>query len=250
MQISDISETAWQQWDSFLQGNFGITVTEEMRERFKIYITGLIEWNEKINLISVRSAEEILWRHCADSLAGLKALNADADLNNAIDIGTGAGFPGIPVKIARPSINLTLVESITKKCTFLEDIKQRLSIDGITIINDRAEVLGQVKEHREKYSIVFSRAVAKLSPNLEIAIPFLKTGAYALIYKTEKTLPQGDELAQVEKIIKLLGGKNSGVFTYELPQADKYSIMILRKEAPTPAQYPRRPGVPEKKPLR
>jgi 16S rRNA (guanine(527)-N(7))-methyltransferase RsmG len=153
----------WESWKAFLQSAFGITLTPEQMSLFARLLEELLSWNEKMNLVSVRSADEVLWRHFADSLAVLPLigkLSPDAGLAVA-DIGTGAGFPGIPLKIVRPDISLTLVESITKKTAFLEHIVKTLALPAVRIVNDRAEKLGQDTDFRERYDIVLSRAVAK-----------------------------------------------------------------------------------------
>ena len=171
---------------------------------------------------------------------------------SVIDIGTGAGLPGIPVKLAQTAISLTLVESITKKCTFLEHIRQQTGTD-FTIVNDRLENVGQNPAHRQQYSFVLSRAVAKLTPNLEFALPLIAVGGYLLLFKTEQSADGPDGITSVEKIITLLGGSYCDTFSYDLPDAaggkKRYCIVVVKKIAPTPKEFPRRVGIVEKKPL-
>ncbi len=179
----------------------------------------------------------------------MKALSPAAALK-AIDIGTGAGLPGIPVSLVHPEWRMTLVESIQKKCSFLVHMKELLALNTLTVMNERVEVLGQSAVHREQYDLVLSRAVAKLIPNLEIALPLLRQGGTAIIYKTERSVPQGDELAHVNSVAARLGGKLTAVVPYRLPHEEQgYALLLFEKQSATPAAYPRRPGVPEKKPL-
>lgn len=248
MPAEAIAPAIWEQWARYIEHTFNVTLDDQARSRFRNYLDELERWNAGINLISVRSSEEILWRHFADSLAGLKTIG-DGPLT-VIDLGTGAGFPGLPIKIARPSLTLSLVESITKKCGFLDHMIERLSLSGVTIYNDRAENLGQDPAHRGQYDIVLSRAVSKFSPNLEIALPLLEKGGKALLYKTEKFSLDPQEMKAADKALPLLGGTFAGKFCYRLPTEEQsYCVMQFEKTGSTPAHYPRRAGIPEKKPL-
>ncbi|MHB9155819.1 MAG: 16S rRNA (guanine(527)-N(7))-methyltransferase RsmG [Endomicrobiales bacterium] len=251
MNGTDITPEKWQEWKTFVAERFGAALDEDRVEKFRLYLQALVEWNEKMNLVSFRAPEELLWRHFADSLASLVLIEKIAPTaRRAADLGTGAGFPGIPLKLARPALSLTLVESITKKCAFLEHVAQRLSLEGLTVINDRAENLGQNSAHRRQYDLVLSRAVSKFSPNLEIALPLLRRGGIALIYKTESSAFGPEGLPSVERALKTLGGRLADTFCYLLPgEEQKYCILAFEKTDETPAQYPRRPGVPEKKSL-
>ncbi|MCX5778637.1 MAG: 16S rRNA (guanine(527)-N(7))-methyltransferase RsmG [Elusimicrobia bacterium] len=249
----------WNMWKDYLRDTFSITLTPGAEQQFTLLLTQLKEWNEKFNLVSFKSDEELLWRHFADSLAGLSVIKKLPPANDTaaipspvIDIGTGAGFPGIPVKLACPGIALTLVESITKKCTFLEHIRAQTDID-FTILNDRLETIGQDRAHREQYAFVLSRAVAKLIPNLEFALPLAAVGGYVLLYKTEQSIIGAEDIKTAYKTMSLLGGRHEDTFFYDLPDAagqiKKYCIVIIKKLTPTPPLYPRRVGVPEKNPL-
>jgi 16S rRNA (guanine527-N7)-methyltransferase len=242
----------WNKWQQYLAATFSLVLSEEALRGFHCYFTELLDWNSRMNLVSIRSNEEVLWRHFADALAGtvlIKKLAGNGTIK-AIDLGTGAGFPGIPIKIACPNIEITLVESITKKCSFLEHIAQRLNLSGITIKNERAEILGQDKRYRGQHDVVLSRAMTKFSPNLEVAIPLLKKGAVALIYKTERSAFGEEGLPSVERALRLLGGKCIDQFCYALPQEEqKYCILAIQKMTETAASFPRRVGIPEKKPL-
>lgn len=242
----------WDTWRAFIAERFGVTLAEKAVDDFKVYLRELEEWNLKMNLVSFHSPEEVLWRHFADSLAGFTLAGKCLPQGpwRAADLGTGAGFPGFAMKIADPSLSLTLVESITKKASFLEHMKETLAVSGLDVINERAEVLGQKKEYRESFDLVLSRAVSKFSPNLEIAIPFLRIGGIALIYKTERSLEGPEGLASVERAAQVLGARLKDRFCYSLPGADQnYCVLAFEKISVTPPPYPRRPGVPEKKPL-
>lgn len=285
----DATHEMWNEWRQYLLKSFGIQITEESLASFSIFLAELKDWNEKINLVSFRSDREVLFRHFADSIAGLKLINTlgGHGKSRIIDIGTGAGFPGIPVYLASGFHDITLVESITKKTSFLAHLQDKLKLEGIKIINDRAENLGQNKlypvrksettkdnincdngtasgsqslqssnnltfsngAHRASYDFVLSRAVSKLSPNLEVALPLLKKGGYALIYKTEKS-SSDEEMKTALNALKELNGDISERFCYTIPyESLNYCIVAFRKNGDTPAAYPRRAGMPEKKPL-
>jgi 16S rRNA (guanine527-N7)-methyltransferase len=166
------------------------------------------------------------------------------------DVGTGSGMPGIPVKIAFPEIELTLIESITKKCNFLTNINNKLGF-SIKILNKRAEELGQNSAHRQQYNFVLSRAVNKFSPNLEISIPLLKIGGHFIVYKTKNSMENSKEgLPSVKTALKLLGARLERTMLYKLPERQhEYCIIIFTKHEDTPTQYPRKSGIPEKRPL-
>ncbi|MDR1941116.1 MAG: 16S rRNA (guanine(527)-N(7))-methyltransferase RsmG [Endomicrobium sp.] len=259
---------------NYVRQNIISDFSRQSLEKFKIYFNELIEWNAMFNLISYKNETDILYRHFCDSLYAAKAI-----LQNAIngdkkpqdpnqikpckpqtvarppilkiaDLGTGSGMPGIPVKIVMPEIKLTLVESITKKCKFLENSNQKLKFD-IEILNVRAEESGQNEKYRAKYDIVLSRAVSKFSPNLEISIPLLKKGGYFIVHKTKNSAQSIEEgLPSVENALKHLGGKLVETIDYKLPDNDiDYQILVFEKYKDTPAQFPRKTGIPEKKPL-
>lgn len=245
-----LTDADWGEWQEFVSANFGAQLTSESLASFKTLLTELKDWNSKINLIAPSTDKKIIWRHFADSLAGLKYIeeHKPADSPRIADIGTGAGFPGLPVSIAARYGELTLVESITKKTNFIAHIKEKLGL-SLNIINDRVETVGQDKAHRGTYDFVLSRAVSKLSPNLEIALPLLKTGGYALIYKTERSASD-EELGLAAKALKALNGEFYEKFCYTIPYEElSYCVVAFRKTGPTPPAYPRRQGTPEKKPL-
>jgi len=249
MEITEISAEVWGRWRDFLRDQLGVALDDVALRRFETFAGALIEWNAKMNLVSVRSAEEILWRHFADSLAAVKMIEKfapPASLSVA-DIGSGAGLPGLPVKIARPAWRLTLVESITKKCSFIEHAREKTALEGVDIINNRVENVAHEADLRENFDVVLSRAVTKLSPNLELALPLLRTGGHALIFKTRATAA---EYPAAQNALDILKGRLTDTVYYDLPGSkESYAILCFEKTGSTPPDYPRRAGVPEKKPL-
>ena len=242
----------FKQFELYVSSNIISNFTREKSELFEKYFDELTEWNEKFNLISFKSAEDLAYRHFCDSLYSAKIIESLYKTYNlkVADLGTGSGMPGIPVKIALPEVQITLVESITKKCLFLENVNKKLGL-GMEIINKRAEELGQNPAHRQKYDIVLSRAVSKFSPNLEISIPLLKTGGRFIVHKTKNSAESKEEgLPSVENALRHLGAKLEQTLPYKLPGQDlDYCILVFQKYKDTPVQFPRKPGTPEKKPL-
>lgn len=225
---------------------------EKQKQMFEVYFDELKEWNTKFNLISFKTENDLIYRHFCDSLYSAKAIVKITDKRDlkVADLGTGSGMPGIPVKIALPEIKLTLVESITKKCNFLENVNKKLEFD-IEILNTRAEEVGQNPDYRQKYDFVLSRAVSKFSPNLEISIPLLKKGGHFIVHKTKNSAESTEEgLPSVENALRHLGAKLVDTIPYTLPEQNlDYCILIFEKYKDTPDQFPRKPGIPEKKPL-
>ena len=252
---SPLTDAVWNDWLVTLKTRYAIDLHLDVLPKFKRYLLELKKWNENINLISYRSEHEILWRHFTDSLMSIKLIekyrkNQTTDKANIVDLGTGAGFPGFIIKIAKPEYDITLVESQKKKCDFLEHLKNTLDYPGLKIINDRAENLGQNFHYREQYDFAVSRAMCKLPPNLEVSIPLIKVGGRVIIYKTEEF---ADELKNDEHTKNVLGLLNSElveIFKYNICELEQnFSIIVLEKKLKTPERYPRRPGIPEKKPL-
>jgi 16S rRNA (guanine527-N7)-methyltransferase len=245
-----------QNWLEYLKNNFGVELDGKQAGAFRFFYAELAEWNQKFNLVSYKTPDEVFWRHFADSLAAVPAIDAYAALAasrvssaeiTAVDIGAGAGFPGLPVKIARPGIKMIFAESITKKTSFISNIIGKLQLAGADVFNGRAELLGQDKNTREKYDVTLSRAVSALSPNLEAALPLLKTGGIALVHKSDA---YEAELAASKNALETLGGSFEKSFNYTLPGYDRgHCVLIFRKTSASPQKYPRRPGMSEKKPL-
>jgi len=210
-------------------------------ELFKIYSDDLLEWNKKFNLTAIIAPEEIKTKHFEDSLSLLKAI--DLTDQSVIDIGAGAGFPGVPLKIKCPDIKLTLVEATKKKVEFLEHLVEALNLKDVEVIWGRAEEVA--KDKREQYDIAVSRAVAELSTLSEWCLPFVKVGGLFVAYKTSNT---ESEIKKAEKAIEALGGKIKEIKRLEVGII-KRSLIIIEKKAPTPARFPRRPGIAKKRPL-
>ncbi len=227
-------------------------------ELFNVHITGrqvmsliryekeLLEWNQKFNLTAIRDAESIRTKHFLDSFSCVLAWKAYPP-ERLIDVGTGAGFPGLPLKILYPHMKLTLVESVGKKAMFCQHIVSVLGLEDVDVIHKRAEALGQDPGHREGYDWAVARAVANLSVLGEYLIPFVRLGGKMLAQKGES----GPAEAQsAEKAMKLLGGKLDQLIPVHLPGvADDRYLVIVDKVAATPPKYPRKPGMPVKQPL-
>ncbi|MFN8413869.1 MAG: 16S rRNA (guanine(527)-N(7))-methyltransferase RsmG [Anaerolineales bacterium] len=210
------------------------------------YEKELIEWNQKFNLTAIRDAESIRVKHFLDSYSCVLAWKAAPPLR-LIDIGTGAGFPGIPLKIVYPSMHVTLVESVGKKAMFCQHVISKLSLEGIDVIQARAEDIGQKPEHRESYDWAVARAVANLNVLSEYLLPLVKVGGHVLAQKGES----GPVEAQAaEKAMKILGGKLKQLIPVNLPGVvDDRFLVIVDKVAATPNNYPRKAGIPAKTPL-
>lgn len=210
---------------------------------FELYIKELLEWNQQFNLTAITDPQEIRIKHFEDSLAILQTIQLTNQ--SVIDIGTGAGFPGLPLKIKCPDIKLTLLEATKKKVEFLRDIVSKLKLDKVKIICGRAEDIA--KEQGGVYDLAVSRAVAKLSILCEYALPFVKVGGLFVAYKEDQV---EDEVLEAAKAIEILGGKLKEIKKVKLPDSDIIrSLVIIEKILPTPHKYPRRAGMAKKKPL-
>ena len=233
-------------------------LVQDARELFNIHLTGrqlmalttyekeLLDWNQKFNLTAIRDTESIRTKHFLDSFSCVLAWKASAP-NHLIDVGTGAGFPGIPLKILYPNLKLTLVESVGKKAMFCQHIVSVLGLEQVEVVQARAEDLGQNPQHREKYDWAVARAVANLNVLSEYLIPLVKVGGTMLAQKGES----GPAEAQsAEKAMELLGGKLKQLIPVHLPGvADDRYLVVVDKVAATPPKYPRKPGIPAKQPL-
>jgi 16S rRNA (guanine527-N7)-methyltransferase len=210
------------------------------------YEKELLEWNQKFNLTAIRDVESIRIKHFLDSYSCVQAWKANPP-HRLVDIGTGAGFPGIPLKIIYPTMHVTLVESVGKKAMFCQHVIQTLGLEGIEVIQTRAEDLGQNPAHRESYDWAVARAVAQLNILSEYLLPLVKVGGTMLAQKGES----GPVEAQsAEKAMKLLGGKLKQLIPVELPGvADDRFLVLVDKVAATPPKYPRKAGIPMKMPL-
>ncbi len=217
-----------------LAASFGVLLDETARERFDCYAKLLCEWNEKINLTAITDPDEIVVKHFADSLSVLQAVSP-AEGASLIDVGTGAGFPGLALKIARPDLQVTLLDSTKKKLLVLEDIAQKLELD-VVLLHKRAEETGRDPLYREQFDFATARAVANLRELAEYCLPFVRVGGRFLAMKSAKT---DAELAEAKAAVRLLGGKTAAVHTVTLPQAGERTVIEIEKRSTTPAAYPR-----------
>lgn len=222
-----------------------IDIEDKQVEKFFSYMNLLIEWNQKINLTTIIEPKEIIIKHFVDCGTILKYLKNGETI---IDIGTGAGFPGIPVKILNENLNVTLVDSLNKRIIFLNEVCAALNLENIQLIHSRAEDLAKNKEYREKFDKSVSRAVANLSTLSEYDLPFIKTGGQMIAMKGFEI---EEELKNAEKAINILGGKIKEVNKFTLINTDnKRSIVVIDKVKPTPKQFPRKAGKPLKEPIK
>ena len=229
--------------------NLQISLKPEHLEAFQCYYEELVTWNEKFNLTAITDYEGIQVRHFLDSISCLPALEKDKRLTGQrlIDVGTGAGFPGIPLKILRPGLNLTLLEATTKKAAFLEHIVKLLKLERVTLLDQRAEEVGQNPRHREQYDWAVARAVAEMPILAEYLLPMVKIGGRMLAQKGENAPA---EVQRAEWAINQLGGHTHHLEPVELlGLAETRYLVLIDKVAATPPQYARRAGIPNKRPL-
>jgi 16S rRNA (guanine527-N7)-methyltransferase len=224
----------------------GITLTENQIRIFSRYEESLLEGNRRLNLTAITGREEIRLKHFLDSLSCLRVMKPKPG-TRVIDVGTGAGFPGIPVKIGAPGIQLTLVESTGKKADFCRRLVEQLQLRDVTVLHARAEDVGRDPAHRERYDWAMARAVADLSILAEYLLPMVRIGGCALAQKGESGPAEAQAAVQA---VELLGGTVEKITPVELPGiAEARYLIVIRKAAATPPQYPRRTGMPSKKPL-
>jgi 16S rRNA (guanine527-N7)-methyltransferase len=224
----------------------GIALDRDQIRAFESYLDFLLEWNQRINLTAITDREEIWVKHFLDSLSCLKVISPHAGMR-IIDVGTGAGFPGIPLKIALPELQLTLVEAVGKKAEFCRLLAAQLQLRDVTILHARAEEAGCDPEHREQYDWAMARAVARLPVLVEYLLPLVKVGGWALAQKGESA---PEEVEAATGAVRLLGGALEKVVPVELPDIEeKRFLVVLKKTNATPSKYPRRAGAAAKKPL-
>lgn len=233
---------------SNLMINYGkeinIVFTEEQLQKFYKYMNLLIEWNEKINLTAIVEPKEIILKHFIDSLTIIKYIELN---KSVIDIGTGAGFPGIPIKIMREDLDITLLDSLNKRIHFLNEVIQKLELKNITAVHARIEEYAKNKQYRETFDIATSRAVANMTTLSEYMLPMVALKGKAICMKGSEIR---DEISKSKNSIKVLGGEIAKIEEFTLPKSDnKRNLILIKKERQTPGKYPRKPGIPSKEPL-
>lgn len=225
---------------------FGIALSEEQIQQFITYYEMLVEWNEFMNLTAITDYDEVMKKHFVDSVSLIKAFDVSKKAT-VIDVGTGAGFPGIPLKIAFPDLQVTLLDSLNKRINFLNAVIEKLGLSGIEAIHGRAEDFAKPGKLREKFDLCVSRAVANLSTLSEYCLPYVKVGGQFISYKSEKIMEEKDAAGNA---IKILGGKIKDQIEFQLPESDIYrNLFIIEKVKETPKKYPRKAGLPGKEPL-
>lgn len=230
-----------------LSNEMNIELTPEMLSAFDSYYHMLVEKNKVMNLTAITEKDEVILKHFVDSISVAAAVPEFSKKAKILDVGTGAGFPGIPLKITFPDTNVTLLDSLNKRVLFLQEVTDSLGLKKITAIHDRAEDAARKPELRGRFEIVVSRAVAALPVLAEYTLPFLKEGGYLICYKT----PEAEkELEEAAHAISVLGGDKSSIYEYTLPGTDiTRSFIVIKKIKATPKAYPRKAGTAKKNPL-
>ena len=226
----------------------GIVLNKKQVNQFMKYYEILVEWNSFMNLTGITEFDEVMKKHFVDSVSLVKACDLEEKDVSLIDIGTGAGFPGLPLKIVFPNLKVTLLDSLNKRIKFLDEVILQLGLEDIDTIHGRAEDFAKPDKLREKYDICVSRAVANLATLSEYCLPFVKVGGCFVSYKSEKI---SDEANDAQKAITLLGGNVKEQIEFMLPDSDIYrNLFVIEKNSATPKKYPRKAGMPAKEPLR
>lgn len=234
--------------DSFINGleEFNIELSEKQIGQFLSYYELLLEWNKVMNLTAITEFKEVVKKHFLDSLSLIMIMEIKAD-DSVADIGTGAGFPGIPLKIVYPDTEFLLLDSLNKRVKFLLEVKTRLNLKNIELVHGRAEDYAKNKSYREQYDLAVSRAVANLSTLSEYCLPFVKEGGSFISYKSGNV---EEEIKASGHAVSLLGGSMKNQISFQLPGSDyKRTLVQIEKVKKTPARFPRKAGLPSKEPI-
>ncbi|MBM7615584.1 16S rRNA (guanine(527)-N(7))-methyltransferase RsmG [Alkaliphilus hydrothermalis] len=234
--------------DMLIEGcrQLDIKVNDTQVEQLLTYKDVLLEWNQKMNLTAIQDEKDVIIKHFLDSITCLKVKEFKNE-GKLIDVGTGAGFPGIPLKVFNPNIQLTLLDSLNKRLNFLKEVCNQLDLDGVQFSHGRAEDYGQDAKYREQFDFVVARAVASLNVLSEYCLPFVKMNGYFICQKGPLV---EDELKDAQKAIKVLGGEVEDLLSIQLPFSDiNHRIVIIKKVKQTPTKYPRKAGTPGKNPI-
>ena len=233
--------------EKFEQGlrELGIQLEQRQIDQFLAYYELLVEWNKVMNLTGITEFDDVVAKHFLDSLSLVKAVDV-RQANTLLDVGTGAGFPGIPLKIAFPHLSVTLLDSLNKRLKFLNCVIAELQLTDIVTIHGRAEDFARQKEYREQFDLVVSRAVANLSTLSEYCLPYTDISGKFISYKSGKIQ---EELEQAEKAIGLLGGRLKEDIRFDLVETEGRTLLVIEKQRRTPKTYPRKAGTPAKEPL-
>ncbi|HIT94729.1 MAG TPA: 16S rRNA (guanine(527)-N(7))-methyltransferase RsmG [Candidatus Faecivivens stercoripullorum] len=230
--------------DKLKETGFELSQPEQLTERFDRYAEMLVDWNEKINLTAITAPDEIVIKHFVDSLLLLKAYDVPKGVS-MIDVGTGAGFPSVPVAMVRDDIRLTLMDSLNKRINFLKELSKTLGVNA-ECVHARAEEFGNKPEYREQYDVACARAVAHLRELSEYCLPFVKVGG---AFVALKSVGLEQELEEAKAAIDILGGKVERISRFTLPDGAERAIAVIRKIRPTPKKFPRPYGKIKKNPL-
>ena len=224
-----------------------IQINEIQKKQFDTFYSMLVEWNKVMNLTGITEYEEVIEKHFVDSLSIVNIFDL-SEINTVIDVGTGAGFPGIPLKITFTHLKITLLDSLNKRINFLDSVIDELKLDGIYTIHGRAEDFAKKDDYRERYDLCVSRAVANLSTLSEYCLPYIRVGGMFISYKSGDV---DDEVLESKKAISILGGKLDNVVKFQLPGTDiNRSFIKIEKIKNTGKKYPRKAGLPSKEPLK
>ena len=227
-------------------GKLNISLTDKQYQQFLEYYELLVEWNKVMNLTGITEFDEVVMKHFVDSLSLVYAVPANKPYK-VLDMGTGAGFPGIPLKIAFPEMEMVLLDSLNKRIKFLNEVINQLGLEKITAIHGRAEEFARKEEYREQFDLCVSRAVANLATLSEYCLPYVKKNGCFIPYKSGAI---EEEMEASKKAVHVLGGKITEVKTFELPDSDiSRSLVVIKKEKETPKKYPRSGGKPTKEPI-